>query len=227
MGFVLAAALVSVAAPAYAQSATEGEIVTAPMRAPRKAFELQIDTGYSQGFGALYKNRPMRDVAGPGLALGLGLGYRATSVFSVELTGEFQGLSRSLEQPEGTMIRGGAVGIATTFHAASHERADPWVSLGAGYRLLGEVLPGSAPNTLTHGIELGKLQVGIDLRPTDSVAIAPTVGADLDMFMWRNSSGARTADLTERALSGFVFAGVRGRFDMGGKRTLRVETAAR
>jgi hypothetical protein len=80
-------------------------------------------------------------------------------------------------------------------------------------------------STLTHGFQLGKVQLGVDIRPSESIAIAPVLGADLDMFMWKKAPRTgRTEEITNRGVSGFVFAGVRGRFDVGGTRVTRTET---
>jgi hypothetical protein len=217
-----ALALAGFATPALAQT-VEGEVVPAPLRAPRNAFELGADVGYTQGFGAVYSDRSVRDFAGAGVGVGVGLGYRATPTFSIGATGQYQGLNANDQLARGTQVRGATAGLAATFHIAPYERADPWVSLGAGYRMLWEVPSDNTPTILTHGFELGKVELGVDLRPSESVAVAPMIGADLNMFNWRSTPGASSADIGNRGLSTFVFAGVRGRFDVGGGRDTRFE----
>jgi hypothetical protein len=233
IGFGAAAlAFAGFAAPLYADEAIVIEtvpapapdtvVVKAPLRAPRRAFELGVDMGYTQGFGALDGTRNLRQIEDAGIALGLSLGYRATPGFSIAATGQFQGFSADDRLPSGTMVRGAATGLAGTFHIAPYERVDPFITLGTGYRMLWEVPTGSAPTTLSHGFEMGKLEIGVDLRPTENIAIAPVLGADLDMFMWRNVTGTDRADISNRGVSAFLFAGVRGRFDIGGARDTKI-----
>src|SRR5205085_2422901 len=147
-----------------------------------------------------------------------GIGVRFTPTFSLGATGQFQSFNANEALPLGTAVRGATVGAEATFHIAPYEPADPWVSVGGGYRMLWEVAQGSAPTTLTHGFELAKITAGIDLRPSENVAVAPVIGADLDTFMWQRATGAANAELTSRGVSAYVFAGVRGRFDVGGAR---------
>jgi hypothetical protein len=212
-----AAALLTLAAapPALAQ---ELDLGAAPLPAPRRAFEVSVDLGWTQGFGSLRDGRAVGDVAGAGAALGLGLGYRAIPYVSVAATAMALGFDASSTLPQGTMVRGLAAGLEATFHVSPHRRVDPWVSLGGGYRALWEVPEGTAPTTLTHGLSLGRLAIGLDVRPSESFAVAPMIGADLDMFMWRKSSGAEAGRLEGGGVSAFLFAGLRGRFDIGGTR---------
>lgn len=224
-----ALALLGIATPVFAQTAVvEREVVATPLLAPRKAFELGLDMGFAQGFGPVDSKRGVSDLANGGMGLGLSLGYRASPGFSIAATGQLQGLNASNTVPSGTMVRGATAGVEATFHTAPFERADPWMSLGAGYRILGEVPGDNTKSTmLTHGFELGKLAVGVDVRPSESVALAPMIGADLNMFVWQNEAGARPGPITNRGVSTFVFAGVRGRFDIGGARVPKVEQATR
>ena len=140
-----ALALAGFAQTAAAQSVVEREMVPAPMTAPRGALEINVDTGYTQGFGTVYGGRGMRDIAEAGVGVGIGIGYRALPTFSIAATGQFQGFNASNDLPKGTQVRGGTAGIEATFHVAPFERADPWLSLGTGYRMLWEVPGGRRP----------------------------------------------------------------------------------
>jgi hypothetical protein len=216
-----ALALAGFAAPAAAQT-VEREVTPAPMRAPRGAFELGVDLGYTQGFGTLYGSRSVRNVAEAGVGVGVGLGYRATPHVAVAATGQFQGFNASNDMPMGAQARGATAGLEATIHLMPYERADPWISVGAGYRMLWEIPEGAAGASLTHGLELGKVGVGVDLRPSENVAISPMIGVDMNMFMWRNEPGTAMTSVTDRGVNAFVFAGVRGRFDVGGARETKI-----
>jgi hypothetical protein len=211
------ALVASVAAPAAAQP-PEREGVPAPLRAPVKAFELGADLGYTQGFGSLMGARSVRDLAGAGLAVGVSLGYRPNPLFSIAATGQFQGYNANADLPMGTVARGVSAGVDATFHFAPYDRADPWISTGGGVRAMWEVPAAPLPNAVTTGFEVARMAFGMDLRPSENIAVAPTIGAGLDTFVWQSSPGAMAPPPGSIGVSAFVFAGVRGRFDVGGAR---------
>ena len=66
-------------------------------------------------------------------------------------------------------------------------------------------------------VELGKIAVGLDVRSSESVAISPVVGLDLNLFILR-ANGAPAPSTGNQSVSAFLFAGVEGRFDLGGDR---------
>jgi hypothetical protein len=192
------------------------DVLTAPLRAPAQAFELGIEGGYTQGFGVVASDP--RIGAGPGGTVGVNLGYRADPHWSVGVGGQYQGYGMSGTPANPTTLRGVTADVRGAYHLAPYRRLDPYISLGTGYRLFAESPTGGGPATLTHGLELGKVEVGLDLRPSSSVAVSPVVGVDVNMFMWRASGGAEMAPPPSRGLNTFVFAGVQGRFDVGGTR---------
>jgi len=199
------------------------DVLGAPVRAPSKAFEIGVDAGYTQGFGNVGPGRGVGDVAGAGGTVGVHLGYRVDPHWYVGGTGQYQGYGTSNARPNVGSVRGVTAGVEGSYHLQPYSRVDPFVTLGTGYRALVESPPGNAPTAVTHGIELGRIEVGLDVRPSESVAIAPVIGADLNMFMWRTGGGAEAAPLTGRGINTFVFAGLRGRFDVGGGREARPE----
>jgi hypothetical protein len=220
----MAAAIACAAAtPAFAQSPARlpsdarREGVTTPVRAPETAFELGVGLGYTQGFGSLTSDP--RVGAGPGGTVGVSLGYRIDPRWSVAWGGQYQ--QYGARGPAAPTLRGANVDVRGTIHLAPYDRVDPYISLGAGYRLFAESPGGDAPTTLTHGIELGKIEVGLDLRASESVAVSPVLGVDLNVFPWRTGGGPATAAPNPRSPSAFLFAGVEGRWDVGGARVNR------
>jgi hypothetical protein len=82
------------------------------------------------------------------------------------------------------------------------------------------------PDTLWHGFQFAKLDVGMDLRSSEDFAIGPTIGVDLSQFMWRNPTGdAENQEIEGKRVVPFVYGGLQGRFDIGGTRERRVEYA--
>lgn len=215
-GFALATAA---GTQAYAQT-YEGELAPrGPVRAPQNAFEISANSGYTQGFGAAVPatqgTRPTE--LGQGLVgAGIGLGYRATPNTSVGVVGQYNMQATR----GGGEIKGATAGVDATYHASPNQRLDPWISLGAGYRMQWNQPEGPGNDTLIHGFQLARANLGMDIRVSDSVALAPTVGGDVSMFLWRNPEGSAVGNMAIKnpKINGFVFAGVQGRFDLGGQR---------
>ncbi len=223
-------ALASVsAAPAFAQE-FEGGYMRSPVRAPRGALELSVSTGFTQGFGMISGGRgnTIADTANAGIGVGAGIGIRATPYVSVGIAGQYQGLNPAQRLPTGTDVRGASAGIEATIHTMPYQRIDPWISVGGGYRMLWTMPEGRGNDMLTHGFELARVKVGMDMRLSQSVAISPVIGGDLNMFVWRNPEGPTgNREIADKRLNGFVFAGVEGRFDIGGARETELKSVAK
>jgi hypothetical protein len=179
--------------------------------APTQAFELKLGTGYTQGFGMIAPNVGIPSVAGAGIGANVDLDYRMTPHTSFGVAGQYQQFTA-----ENNAASRGAMGnIGFTFHGAPMQRADPWLRLAAGYRLLWSVNPvNGGPTVLVHGFELAALNLGYDVRLSEGVAIAPMIGADLNLFVWERADGITRA-LSTAQVGTFVFAGLQGRFDAG------------
>lgn len=224
LGIAVGALACAAAMPAFAQSsplpsttsppgmaAEARDVLTAPVPAPVNAYEFGVEAGYMQGFGSVITDP--RVGAGPGGTIGASFGYRPVPRWSVGVGGQYQGFSGGAN---GASVRGMTADVRGAYHFSPYRRVDPYLSFGAGYRLVAESPAGNAPTSLWHGLELGKVQVGVDVRPSENVAVAPVIGVDVDVFPWRPAFGAE--GVAPRGFSTFVFAGVQGRFDVGGTR---------
>ncbi|AKT39160.1 autotransporter domain-containing protein [Chondromyces crocatus] len=233
IAFASAALTVAAAGTALAQPVNEElrpTYLRSPVRAPVNAAELGIDVGYTQGFGDIASGSPVSDTAGAGLGVGLGIGYRAVPSFGFGLYSQYQNFT--FDTPSArtrTEVHGMTAGAQATFHLLPYQRIDPHLTVGAGYRMLWRIPEGGLnDNTLTHGFQIARVNLGLDMRLSDSVAIGPMIGADLTMFMWENPEGPRGDRLLEdRSLSTFVYAGMQGRFDMGGYRATQMTAISR
>jgi hypothetical protein len=186
-------------------------------RAPANALELTIGSGYAQGFGE-YQEGPdnnVQDVARAGLSVDVGVGYRMSPEFMLGITGGHQWYQDGDAQPSEAVVRGATGRLEGTYHFEPYLRTDPWVQLGAGYRMLYVTdVPGADSSTQLHGIELANLALGLDLRPSADFAVAPLVGASLGTFLW-DREGDR---LEDSEFNTFVYAGLLARMDLGGVR---------
>ncbi len=150
-------------------------------------------------------------MAGAGIGVNLDIDYRMSSHASFGVAGQYQEFSSE----NNTAARGAMGNLGFTFHGAPFRRADPWLRIAAGYRLLWSVHPTSgAPTTLVHGFEIAALNLGYDFRLSEGVAIAPMIGADLTLFVWEHAGNFSRA-LPSAQVGTFVFAGLQGRFDAG------------
>lgn len=187
------------------------------VKAPSNAFEIQVGTGYAQGFGpriAAQGDVPATTVSRPGMGASLGLAYRATPHSSVG----FLGMYSMQDTAKGAQLRNATASIDATYHANPYQRLDPFLSLGTGYRMTWDRPVGSAPDTFTHGFQLARAAIGVDIRVNKDIALAPTVGGDVNMYLWRSAAGQSTETISNPKVNAYLFAGVAGRFDLGGTR---------
>ncbi|MGH7297700.1 MAG: OmpA family protein [Polyangiaceae bacterium] len=185
--------------------------------APSKALELKIGTGYTQGIGMLTPTRTISNASGAGFGGSLDVDYRLDRRWSIGGEGQYQ----EFQSAQNSSARGLAFNAGATYHFDPVLRGDPWVRLGTGYRLFYENDPtGQAGVTWTrHGFDLLTAKVGYDVRISQDVAIAPVIGADLNVFIWEDPTSGPSHIMTTAQPATFVYAGLQGRFDIGGERS--------
>lgn len=187
--------------------------------AVQNAFEIGVATGYTQGGGKLGGNMgSLEDVSGPGGVVEVDLGYRVLPYLSLGAYGTFSKYQHGDRIDSNTDVLGATAGLQGVVHFRPDTSIDPWVSLGTGWKGLW-LDPSSGKTTSLQGLELARLQLGVDYRVSKDVAIAPVIGGSLSMFISQDS--AMTTDLTEitdKKVNFTGFAGLAGRFDIGGSR---------
>jgi hypothetical protein len=185
----------------------------------KNAFEIGVATGYTQGGGKLGGNMgSLEDLSGPGGAVEVDLGYRILPQLSLGAYGTFSKYQKGDSVANDTDVLGATAGLQAVVHARPDRSVDPWVSLGTGWKGLW-LNPSSGKVTSLQGLELARLQLGVDYRVSKDVAIAPVIGGSLSMFISQDSD--MTTDLTEitdKKVNFTGFAGLSGRFDLGGSR---------
>jgi hypothetical protein len=179
------------------------------------ALELTVGTGYEQGFGKFASGQPsLTDVGNAGGAVQIGVGYRLLPQLTLGVYGSGAEFGRGSQVDSSASLYSAAAGVQADWHFRPGGSAlDPWISLGAGWR--GYWIDQNAGKTSLQGMELGKLQVGLDYRLDRAIAISPVVGADLSTFFTQStpeSSGFH--NLASPQVNTFFFAGLMGRFDL-------------
>jgi len=187
--------------------------------APSNAVEVGVAAGYTQGAGPLAGGmQHLEDVSSAGGAVELDALYRINPTLAVGAYGSFAKNATGDQISSDADVLGATAGIQVAAHLRPQRSVDPWVSLGAGWRGLW-LSPPSGKNTVLQGVELARLQVGVDYRVNENVSIAPVIGGSLNMFV--SQSSPMTSDyseITDKKVSFVGFAGLAGRFDLGGSR---------
>ena len=211
--------LVPLAAQAQPELADTSSGVDHKVAPISNAFEISVGTGYSQGGGKLGGGLGnLEDISGPGAAVELDLGYRIIPELSVGVYGTFSKYQHGDVIDSNTDVLGAAAGVQAAWHFRPDRSIDPWVSLGTGWKGLW-LNPDQGKVTSLQGFELARLQLGVDYRLSQDVAITPVIGGSLGLFVSQDSP--MTTDYTEiqdKKVNFSGFAGLSGRFDLGGKR---------
>ena len=211
--------IAGVLAPVLAHAEAEAPAREAEGVAPSDAFEITIAQGISQGFGTgAQEGVSMRDLGGLGPSLQLGLGYRIDPRFMVGVYVEGARYSGSSAMPDGTDSFSAAFGVQGQYHFRPFSKIDPWIGAGIGYRSYWVDRPNTSHETL-QGLEVLRLRVGADYRISPSTSIGPVVGGTLSVFTTTEPVGEATSQsIDDPGVSGFLFVGLQGRFDIGGER---------
>jgi hypothetical protein len=187
--------------------------------APSNAFELGINAAYTQPFGLIWDDTDISSIINAGGGVTLDLGYRAIPSLSISAAVHFHESTADTSIGVANDFRGGAATLHATYHVLPYDLVDPWVSLGAGYRLLWSVLRGADNDHFTHGIQAVRALAGIDFRTTRDAAIGPFIGGDVNVMLFDHVDGGEMSTISP-AVNTFITVGAMGRFDIGGSRTV-------
>lgn len=190
-----------------------------PLAPVQGALELGVASGYAQGGGKLGGTMGnLEDVAGPGATVELAAGYRLVPNLGIGLYGSVSTNQHGDLIASTTNVFGAAAGIQATVHLRPARTVDPWVSAGAGWKGLW-LSPSSGKATSLQGFELARVQVGVDYRVSKDISIAPVIGGSLSMFVSQDSPMTTSyTEIADKKVNLTGFAGLAGRFDLGGAR---------
>jgi hypothetical protein len=212
----IATATMALGGVAAAQEKDQSVMKKSDALAPASdSVELTVGTGYAQGFGDIAANRPnLTDVAQPGGSVQIGVGYRVIPQLSLGVYGTGAMFSRGDQVDSSSNLYSATAGVEAAWHfLPSANQLDPWVSLGTGWR--GYWIHGDQGTTSLQGLQLAKLQAGLDYRVTRDIAISPVIGADLSMFLSESTPFASGfSNITDPKVNTFLFGGLQGRFDI-------------
>jgi hypothetical protein len=190
--------------------------------------EITIGTGYAQGFGKVASGgAKLTDSAQAGGGVELGVGYRVTSHLMLGVYGSGSMFSRADQVDSSTNLYSASAGIQAAWHfLPAYQTFDPWVSIGTGWR--GFWINSNAGTSSLQGMDLGRLQVGVDYRLNDAISISPVASATLTSFFTQSQAGeSGFSNISSPTVSTFLFAGLQGRFDIATSSEPRTQVAAR
>jgi hypothetical protein len=186
--------------------------------APANAIEIGFASGYTRGVGPIGGGmQRLEDIskAGGG-AVELDAMYRIDPTVAVGVYFSLSKYDASGQADAQTDVFGATAGLQAVAHLRPSRSVDPWVSLGAGWRNL-TLSSRPSPDASLQGLELARVQLGVDYRVSEDVAIAPVVGGSLNLFVSEESPGD-FMEIADKKTSFVGFAGIAGRFDVGGTR---------
>jgi hypothetical protein len=186
-----------------------------PMPALHDALEIAIGGGYMQGLGDTGAGVDVEDVAGPGGNGELQIGYRISPHLAIGAYGTLEGFAAGnrLNERRNDVV-GASVGLKTDWHLRPNRSVDPWISTGGGMRWLW-IDENNTSTTTLRGLDLARLQVGVDYRVTPTFALSPVIGATATMYLDADTpmtDGFR--ELDDKQISWTFSGGLLGRFDL-------------
>jgi hypothetical protein len=212
---------VGVLEPTFLQTETEG-VSTAPVRrsidAPSSAWEIGVGAGYSQGVGDIGGNSPtLTDLTHGGGEIQLNVGYRINPNWLVGIYGSGGKYSSGNLVSSDSDVWSATAGVQANYHFLPYQQWDPWVGLGAGWR--GHWISQSSGTDSRHGLDVARLQVGVDYRVNPEFSIAPYVGASASIFLTQQlAQQASFSNVHDPNVNFFFVGGFLGRFDVLGSR---------
>ena len=192
----------------------------APDGAPQSALEIGIGAGYSQGFGNIGPGSPsLTDLTHGGGELTLNVGWRVDPHWLVGVYGSGGLYTTGNAASNADSIWSVTAGAQANYHFLPTAQWDPWVGLGAGWR--GSFISKPGGSDTRHGLDLARLQVGVDYRVSPEFSISPYVGATLTTFLTQELAQDQTfSNVRDPNVNVFVLGGIMGRFDvLGSSRT--------
>jgi hypothetical protein len=193
---------------------------------PDRTFEIAVGTGYAQGGGKLGGTLGnLEDIAGPGAAVEVDVGYRIIPQLTVGVYGTLAKSQHGDLIDSSTDVLGATAGVQAAWHFRPQVSIDPWVSLGGGWRALW-LDPAAGKVTSLQGLDVARLQLGVDYRVTKEIAIAPVIGGSVSLFVSQDSpmTTGYTA-IPDKKVNFTGFVGLSGRFDFGGAERARESVA--
>jgi hypothetical protein len=181
-----------------------------------RSLEIGIGGGYTQGVGGAGGAGSVQDLTGPGGNLELQVGLRTSPGLTIGLYGTGARYRHGDVFADGSQAHGATAGVQAVWHGRAARAIGPWIGVGAGWRGLW-LAPAGASAISAHGIELLRIQLGIDYRITPAIAITPVIGASASVFLVEDARmPSQFSAVRDNRINLYGYTGFLGRFDLGG-----------
>jgi hypothetical protein len=170
------------------------------------------------GAGSTYGTTRVQ-TPGIGGAIELDAGWRVLPELAVGVWGFGSRLSEAATPPSPADAYTAGAGIQGTWHfRPDAPDFDPWLMVGSGWKARWLDFRSDGV-TAEHGMDVARLQVGVDLRLSATVALGPMIGASLSTYLLEATAGGPWHAIRAPRFDAFGVAGVRGTFDVAPRRT--------
>lgn len=217
--------LVAATATALAEP-TDSVRRSGTMPAISNSLEIAIAGNAAMGTGETGSGmEDLQDLTGVGGGAELQVGYRITPNLTVGGYLSFDGFSdgEGYAGPSRDIVTATA-GLKADWHFLPATTIDPWISVGTGLRtLVVDQETGNGGNDrVLAGLELGRIQAGIDYRISPDFSVGPVIGASASIYLEEANDTMADADdfneISDKGVNWTFTAGVLGRFNAFGSR---------
>jgi outer membrane protein W len=112
-------------------------------------------------------------------------------------------------------VYSGSAGVMADFHFRPHTKVDPWLGVGGG---VAAILVDQDDNSLAVGVELARVQAGVDFRIDEDFSIGPMIGASASLYGAEKTSMHDFEEIDDKGIHWAFSAGLVGRFNAFGAR---------
>jgi hypothetical protein len=186
------------------------------MPAISNALEIAIGGGYMRSAGDIGRGMASVDeLTEDGGGAELSVSYRMTPNLALGVYGTLSGYDVGTRvAPTTDLAIGATLGVKADWHFRPTMAIDPWVSIGAGWRGLWLGNDAETERSL-HGIEMTRVQFGVDYRISPTFALAPYMGASAAMFVAEDTMSTNGyEEISSNEVNWSFTAGLMGRFDL-------------
>lgn len=210
--FVNLFVLVAGAAATHAETTGRGMRDDA-MPAIDGGLEISIGVAATETVGDIGGGMDAGDMIGSASEVELQLGTRVTPNLAIGFYATGQGNAEGSTPSRD--VYSGSAGVEADIHFRPGFALDPWISVGSGLRAM---LVDADGVSLLVGAEVARVQLGVDLRATESFAITPVIGASASLYGAERPAMGDFAELDEKGINWTLTAGVAARINLFGTR---------
>ena len=193
---VLLAAAALLASAARAQEGGFSAPLTTRESRQTNALEIAVGLGSAEGFGKTESGGPSLDTMG--LGADVSVGWRINPRWMV---GAYSSSALYSAPGGASSTLGTSAGVQAQYHFGP---GGPWVGVGAGWH--GYWISHDGVRSSYQGVDLARLQLGLEVPITPSFSLEPMLGVTLTTFATQKAPAGAASDASSGSLSAFVLS---------------------